>query len=334
MSFKRLLTTIDAHVGGKAVRLITGGIPNIPGKTMVEKRAFFSENLDHLRSALDDEPRGHESMFVVAMTPPVTDDAAFGVLFMPSKSYPSMCGHSSIGVATMAVEMGVVEPKEPVTEVVFDTPAGTIRARVNVENGEAKSATIQNVPSFLYKSVLIKVPSLGELPVDIAYGGDLYGIVEASDIGVKPNPDDLARAEDLRTEIRDSINQQVEIKHPELDFVNTIHSLLINDKPRNPKANVLNISDQCRSRKIDRSACGTGTSAKMATLWARGELKLGETYVTESIIGTLFYGKLIKEVRVGNLKAVIPEITGTAFITGIHTFVLDEDDPFRYGFIL
>ena len=329
---KRLISTIDAHCEGKAVRMVTGGIPNIPGKTMVEKRAFFSENLGHLRAALNNEPRGHESQFVVTMTPPVTEDAAFGIIFMPIGGYPGMCGHSSIGVATMAVEMGIVEPKEPVTEVVFDTPAGIIRARVKVENGKAKSATIRNVPSFLIKSALIKVPSLGEVPVEVSYGGDLYGIIEASDMGVNPTPDDLAKAEDLRKEILDSINQQVEIKHPDLDFVKSVHSLLINDKPRNPKANVLNISDQCRSKKIDRSPCGTGTSAKMAALWAKGELKLGETYVTESIIGGLFYGELIKEVKVGNIKAVVPEITGTAFLTGIHTFILGKDDPFRYGF--
>ena len=333
MKFKRWLTTIDAHTEGEPVRLVTGGIPNIPGKTMSEKKDFVSQNLDHLRSALCDEPRGHEAMVVLIMTPPVTDDAAFGVLFMLSpKQYPDMCVHCSIGVATIAVEMGIVEPKEPVTEVVFDTPAGTIHARVNVENGNARSVTIENVPSFLYKTALIRVPGLGELPVDIAFGGNFFGIVEARDIGVKPRADDIARAEDLLIQITESINQQVESQHPELDFIRGVHLLIINDKPRNPKANILNI--ECRGRRMDRSPCGTGTSAKMATLWTKGELGLGETYVSESIIGSLFYGKLTKEVRVGNFKAVVPEITGRAFITGIHNFVINEDDPFKYGFRL
>jgi proline racemase len=335
VKFERWLTTIDAHTGGEAVRCVIGGIPNIPGKTMSEKRDFVSRNLDHLRTALCDEPRGHEAMFVLMMTPAVTNDAAFGVLFMMSpKEYPDMCGHGSIGVATIAVETGIVEVKEPVTEVVFDTPGGTVHARVNVENGKVKSTTIQNVPSFLYKTALIKIRSLGELPVDIAFGGNFYGIIEARDIGIKAEPDDIARAEDLLTQIKESINQQVDIRHPELDFINGLQMLIINDKPRNPKANILNIATLCHGKSMDRSPCGTGTSAKMATLWAKGQLGLRETYVTESIIGSLFYGELSKEVRVGNFKAVIPEITGRAFITGTHNFVIDQDDPFKYGFRL
>jgi len=334
VKFKRLLTTVDSHTEGEPTRLVTGGIPNIPGKTIAEKTEFFIKNLDYLRNALCDEPRGHANMFTAILTSPVTGEADFGVVTMYPGGYEGMCGHGAMGIATTVVEMGIVEPKEPVTEVVFDTLGGTIHARVNVENGKAKSVTIRNVPSFLYKTAVVKVPDLGEVPVDIAYGGNWYGIVEAKHLGIRTDVGSIQKSLSLISQVVESINQQVEIKHPELDYIRTeVKELLINDKPRNPKANVINISTGITGL-IDRSACGTGTSAKMATLYVRGEVGLGETYVTESAIGSLFYGKLIKEVNVGGLQAAIPEVTGRVFITGIHNFVLDEDDPFKYGFKL
>jgi len=338
MKFKKLITTVDAHTEGEPVRLVTGGFPNIPGKTMVEKRDFFVQNFDHLRAALVNEPRGHENMFVVVLTPPVTDDADFGIIFMmgPDKRYPNMCGHGSIGAATIAVETGMIEIKEPITEVVFNAPSGTVHVRVNVENGKAKSATIQNVPCFLYKTTVVKVPGLGELPVDISFGGNIFfAIVKAKDIGIIPKASEITRAEELFAKIRESVNQQVEIKHPEFDFViKGINGFIINDKPRHPEANILNIIYVGQGGVMDRSPCGTGTSAKLAALYGKGELGLGETYVTESISGSTFQAKLIKEVKVGPFKAVVPEITGRAFIMGMHNFVLDEDDPFKYGFRL
>lgn len=333
MKFTRLLTTIDAHTEGHPVRVVTGGIPDIPGKTMAKKRDFVKQNLDHLATSLVDEPRGHLDMFVCILTPPVTDEAAFGVIFACRGGYINMCGHGSMGVATVAIETGIVEPREPVTEVIVDTPAGTIRPRVNVENGRAKSVTIQNVPSFLYKTELIKVPNFGELPVDIAYGGNFYVIVEAKDLGITADAAGIRRAESLLEQVRESTNEQVEIQHPEIDYIKGVSLVLINDRPTNSKANVKNIN-YAGSGSIDRSPCGTGTSAKMATLYSKGELGLGETFITESIIGTLFYGKLIKEVKVGGVRAVLPEITGRAFITGLHHFVMAEDDPFKYGFKL
>ena len=334
MKFKRLLTTIDSHTEGEPTRLVIGGIPNIPGKTMAEKRDFMKQNLDYLRTALCDEPRGHPNMFASILTPPVTDKADFGVVMMYPGGYIDMCGHGSMGIAVTAIEMGIVEPKEPMTEVVFDTPAGTIHVKVNVEEGKAKSATIQNIPCFLYKTAMIRVPDLGELPVDIAYGGNFYGIVEAKHMGITADASSIQKSFSLVKQIVESINQQVEVKHPELDYIRAeVEEILIHDEPRNPKANIINVSAGI-SGLIDRSPCGTGTSATMATLYAKGELELEQTYVTESVTGSLFYGKLIKEVKVGGLKAVIPEVTGRVFITGMHNFVIDEDDPFKYGFKL
>jgi len=338
MKFKKLITAIDSHTEGQSTRMVTGGFPNIPGRTMAGKRDFVRQNLDHLRTAILHEPRGVMSSFGCVMTPPVTDEAAFGIIWMESgagaeRRYIDGCVHGTIGVAATAVEMGIVEPKEPVTTLDIDTPSGLVHASVNVENGKTKSVTVQNVPSFLYKTEVIKVPDLGELQVDIAFGGNNYAIVEAKDLGIRTSSADVKKAQSLITRVLTSINEQVKVQHPEKPHIKGVLALLINDKPSHPEATVKNIYvDEVGN--IDRSPCGTGTSARMAARYAKGELDLGETFVTESIIGTVYYGKLIKEVNVAGFRAAVPEVTGRAFITGISQFMIDEDDPFKYGFLL
>jgi len=323
------ISTIDAHAEGMPVRLITGEAPDIPGKTMAEKRDFVKQNLDYLRTFLICEPRGHSGMLAAVLTPPVTDEAAFGLIFLSPLGYPGMCGHAVMGVATIAVETGIVELKEPTTEIVIDTPAGSIRTRINVEKGRARSVSVQNVPSFLYKRELIlKIPHVGEVPVDIAYGGNYFAIVEAKHLGITTHVDDILRLQSLFEQIGNCVTQQVAVKDPEIGQINRI---LISDKPTNPKANVKNIAVGTTNRLVDRSPCGTGTSARLATQYFKGELGLGETFVTESMIGTLFYGKLIQEVTIGSVRAVVPEVTGSAFIIGMHHFVMDKDDPLKYG---
>lgn len=338
MRFKKLITAIDSHTEGQCTRMVISGYPNIPGKTVAEKRDYVRENLDHLRTALVHEPRGTMNSFACVMIPPVTDGADFGIIWMqsgPQKElrYIDMCGHGTIGVSTTAVEMGLVEAKEPVTEIAIDTPAGLVRARVNVEGGRAKSVTIQNVPSFFYKTTKIKVPGLGELQVDIAFGGNNYAIVEAKDLGITTTMADVRKARELVGQVLESINEQEKIQHPEKAFIKGVLSLLINDKPSHPEANVKNVYVDENGR-VDRSPCGTGTSARMAARYGKGELGIGETFVTESITGTVYYGKLVKEVDVGSFKAAVPEVTGRAFITGINQYMLDENDPFKYGFWL
>jgi proline racemase len=329
-----MITAFEAHVEGEPIRLVTGGIPNIPGKTMVEKTEFARQNLDYLRTALNYEPRGHADMFTCILTPPVSHESAFGILFASQLGYGNMCGHALIGISTILVEMGLVEPKEPVTEIAFDTPVGTVRARVNVARGRAKNVTFQGAPSFLYKSIVTDIPGLGRLPVDIAFGGNFFAIVEAKDIELKLRANDILAATGILTQIKESVEKQVAIQHPELDFIEGIRVILLNDKPNNPNANMLNIAVASNGTSLSRSPCGTGTCAEMAALYTKGQLSLGETFVTESLIGSLFYGKLIKEVSVGGLEAVLPEVTGSAFVTGVHNFLLDEDDPFKYGFVV
>jgi proline racemase len=335
MQFERLVTAIDGHTGGGSWRLVTGGVPNSPGKTMADKRDFWKKNLDHLRRALSSEPRLIE--VVCVLTPPVTDGAAFGNLYMNKDLYSDMCGHGVIGVATAAVEMGMVEPVEPVTEITIDTPAGPVHAKVNVENGRAKSATIQGVPSFLYKTELIQVPDLGELPVDIAYGGNFFALVQAKSLGIRAQAGDILNSASLVKQVIKSINQQVEVKHPELDYIKKgLYLLLIVDTPTNPKAHSRNIAvwESGNFIGIDMSPCGTGVFAKTASLYVKGGLRLGETFVSEGINGAFFYGKVLKETSIGSYKGVLPELTGNAYMTGIHNIVLDEADPFKYGFVL
>ena len=338
MRFKNLITAIDSHTEGQCTRMVIGGYPNIPGKTIAEKREYVRENLDHLRTALLHEPRGTVNSFGCIITPPVTDEAAFGVIWMqagPQKEfrYITMCGHGTIGIATTAVEMGIVEPKEPVTEIAIDTPAGLVRARVKVENGRAKSVTIQNVPSFFYKTAVVKVPDLGELRTNIAFRENNYAIKEATDLGITTTMTDIRKARELIGQVLESINEQEKIQHPEKAFIKGVLSLLINDKPSHPEANVKNIYVDENGR-VDRSPCGTGTCARMAARYGKGELGIGETFITESITGSVYYGKLIKEVNVGGFKAAVPEVTGWAFVTGISQFMIDEDDPLKYGFWL
>lgn len=338
MKFKRLITAIDSHTEGQSTRMVIGGFPHIPGKTMAKKRDFVRQNLDHLRTAILHEPRGVMSSFGCLMTPPVTDEAAFGVIWMEmgmgtEVRYIDGCVHGTIGVAATAVEMGIVELKEPVTALAIDTPSGLVHARVNVKDGRVRSVTVQNVASFLYKTEVIKVSDLSELQVDIAFGGNNYAIVEAKDLGIKTNGADVKRAQPLIARVLTAINEQVKVQHPEKAYIKGVLALLINDKPSHPEATVKNVyTDEVGN--IDRSPCGTGTSARMAARYAKGELGLGETFVTESVIGSIFYGKLVKEVNVGGFRAAVPEVTGRAFVTGISQFMIDEDDPFKDGFLL
>lgn len=331
MKFKRMITTVDSHTCGMPVRMVEGGIPNIPGKTMVEKRNFVKDNLQFLKSLVY-EPRGHSNMLVCILTPPCNDKAQFGLLFISPAGFLNMCGHGIMGVSVIVVEMGIIEPIEPVTEIAIDTLAGIIKSKVYIQEGKCKSVAFQNVPSFLYKTENVITSTFGEIPVDISYGGQFYGIVEAEHLGLENlKMNKVNKIIEICMEIKKSINNQIKIQHPTIPYMTKVNNVEICVKPENNNANVKTLVTSHYGR-LDRSPCGTGTSARMASLFSKGKLSLGEIYVTESIIGSLFYGKLIKKVKVGDFTAVIPEISGTSFITGINQFIIDEDDPFKFGF--
>lgn len=334
MKFSRTIQAIDSHTAGEATRIVVGGIPNIKGNTMPEKKQYLEDHLDHIRTAIMLEPRGHNEMFGSVMTQPCDPDADFGIIFMDGGGYLNMCGHGSIGAMTVAVETGVVPMEEPVTKVVMEAPAGIIKGDVKVENGKVQSVSIFNVPAFLYKrDQEVELPGVGKVKFDISFGGSFFAIVHASQLGLKIEPKNAAKLTDLAMELRDIINRDIEIQHPTLEHIKTVDLVEIWDEPTNPKATYKNVVIFGQGQ-VDRSPCGTGTSAKLATLHAKGELKEGEKFVYESILGTLFEGEIVGTTKVGEFDAVLPKITGSAYMTGFNNFLIDEDDPVKYGFIL
>lgn len=336
MIINNVFTSIDTHTGGAPTRTITGGIPHIPGDTIAEKMLYLKEHKDWIRTSLMFEPRGHSVMSGVILTEPIHPDADVGTIFIETGGYLPMCGHDTIGVATAMVETGMVAVTEPETFINLDTPAGLTRVRVQVENGRAKKVTFEGVPSFVFDRALeveVGVPGIGQLIVDIAYGGNVYAILPSASVGIEIKPENTPALIEKGRRIKHAVNQQVLLQHPELEFINECTHVEFYGEPTSPEAHMKNaviLSDS----GLDRSPCGTGTSAKAALMYAKGELALGEVLVNESIIGSLFTAKLLRETKVGSLTAVIPEISGSAHIMGINQMVIDRDDPFKNGFLL
>jgi proline racemase len=334
MKFSRMFTAIDSHTGGNPERVVIAGAPPIPGNTMLQKLKYVRDHLGYLRTFLVHEPRGHSNMYASLLTPPISKEADFGVLYLEPGGYATMCGHGTIAICTVLVETGMVQVREPVTQIVLDTPAGTVQAEVAVKGGVAESVTIQNVASFLYKpDVEVNVPEVGRVRVDIAYGGNFYAILPAESVGLEITPEHASEIISCGAQIWKAVNEQVEIHHPEEPEIDCVNYVEFSAPPTNPAAAMKN-AVVVPPGGMDRSPCGTGTSAKMATLYARGKLGLDEEFVHESIIGSLFYGRLIAKTKVGPHTAVVPTIRGSAYIMGIQQFVLDPRDPFPAGFLL
>lgn len=332
MRSSRTITAVDSHTEGMPTRVVTGGVGVIPGDTMNDRRLYFMEHLDDLRLFLMNEPRGHAAMSGAILQPPTRPDCDWGVVYIEVSGCLPMCGHGTIGVATVLVETGMVDVVEPVTEIRLDTPAGLVVAKVAVSDGHADAVTIENVPSFVTAlDQVIEVPGYGTVPYSMAFGGNFYALVDLDDLGL---PFDRSRQQDLLTAglaIMDAINETARPKHPSLDGVEGCHHVEL----------IAPGSDARHSRHamaiwpgwFDRSPCGTGTSARMAELWARGELALDTDFVNESFIGSRFVGRLVAETDVAGVPAVVPTITGRAWVTGTANYVLDPSDPFPTGFV-
>ncbi|GLZ40726.1 proline racemase family protein [Actinokineospora sp. NBRC 105648] len=329
----RCLHAVDSHTEGMPTRVITGGVGVVPGDTMAARREYFMANLDHLREFLVNEPRGHPAMSGAILQPPTRPDADWGVLYIEVSGCLPMCGHGTIGVATVLVETGMVEVTEPETVVRLDTPVGLVTARVAVRDGRAESVTIENVPSFaLELDAAVEVPGLGRVSYDMAYGGNFYAILPISALGI---PFDRAAKDRMLSaglSIMDAINADNRPVHPEDPSISGCkHVQLVApgvDGSHSRNAMVIHPG------WFDRSPCGTGTSARLAQLQARGELDLGEDYVNESLLGTRFIGRLVRTAFVGGVPAVVPTVTGRAWITGTAQYLLDPTDPFPKGFVL
>lgn len=333
MKSSRHIFTVESHTMGEPLRLIVGGFPNLPGNSMQEKRAYFIEHYDYLRKALMLEPRGHKDMFGAVLTTPTMAEADIGVIFMHGEGYHNMCGHGTIATNSILIETGMVEVKEPVTTIKMEAPAGLVAVNVAVENGKAKSVSFQNVPAFLYKQdVTVDVPEIGKITMDISFGGSFFAVVDGKQLGLDICQENSSRLVDVGMAIIKAANEQIEVQHPDLAHIKTIDLCEIYGPAKSENAHMQNIT--VFDGQIDRSPCGTGTCAKIATLWAKGKLKIGEEFIYESVIQTKFIGKALKETKVGPYKAIIPEITGSAYITGYSQFVIDEEDPVKYGFSL
>ncbi len=334
MQIKKIFQTIDTHTAGEPTRTITGGIPYIPGKTMSEKMLYFKENKDWIRRALMFEPRGNNVMSGVILTEPCNPEADIGVIFIEVGGYLPMCGHDTIGVSTALIEGGIIEAEEPVTNIKLDTPAGLVSVKVKVENNVAREVTFTNIPAFLFaEDTEVDIRDFGKHTVDIAYGGNYYIIVEAEDFNLELTPENATEIIKTGNKIKKAVNEQIDIYHPEKDFINEATHVMFCGQANNKKSDTKNVV-VIPPGSIDRSPCGTGTSSRLATFYAKGKIAINEELTFESIIDTVFKGKILKETRVGNFKAIIPEITGSAFVTGLNQWVIDPDDPINEGFLL
>lgn len=328
------ITTIDAHCAGEPFRLVTGGFPPIPGPTILAKRRYVRDNHDHLRKALMWEPRGHADMYGALLTKAERENSTVGVLFLHNQGYSSMCGHGIIALSTILVETGAIDPGPNSRGLLIDTPAGTVKASVRQEGKRVESVSFQNVPSFVHSlDRSIRVPGLGEVRFDIAYGGAFYAFCRAEDFGFKLRAEEFSELIDRGMRIKKAVMEKVSIRHPfEKDLGFLYGTIFVG--PAHAKSshsrNVCVFADG----EVDRSPTGTGVSARAALHFARGEVGIRQPFVVESILGTCFTGRIVDTLDYGGYQAVVPEVSGSASIVGRCEWFIDPADPLKHGFFL
>jgi trans-L-3-hydroxyproline dehydratase len=332
------ITTLDLHTGGEPFRVITGGWPPLAGDTILARRQEMIDQWDHLRTALMWEPRGHADMYGCIVTPPVTAGADFGVLFLHNEGYSSMCGHGIIAIATAAVETGMVPMASPETTVRIDAPAGLITAHARIEDGRVAGVRFENVPSFvLALDAVVEVPRYGAVAYDLAYGGAFYAYVDVAKLGLTTTPADVEALTRAGRAIKQAVMAAREIPHPFEADLSFLYGTIFVGPPHaaGGGSESAHSSNVCifAEGEVDRSPTGTGVSGRLAIHHARGELDLDTAIVVESILGTRFSGRILQATTFGPHPAIIPEVSGRAFITGRHEFLIDPEDPLQKGFI-
>jgi proline racemase len=333
MRSARVIHTVESHTEGMPTRVVTGGVGVIPGDTMFAKRLHFMEHMDALRTLLMYEPRGHAAMSGAILQPPTRPDADYGVVYIEVSGCLPMCGHGTIGVATVLVETGMVDVVEPVTTIRLDTPAGLVVVDVAVKDGKAENVTLTNVPSFSYAlDQVVDVPGLGAITYDMAYGGNFYAIVPVDRVDIAFERENGQRFLDAGLAIMDAINEQNRPVHPENPEIAVCHHVdfIAPGRDRFHWRNAMAIHPGW----FDRSPCGTGTSARLAQMVARGHFGDGDTLLNESWIGSHFEGRVVGHTKVADFDAIIPTITGRAWVMGTAQWMLDPDDPFPKGFLV
>ncbi len=344
MHISKMITAVDLHACGEPGRVITGGVLDVPGQTMFEKAQYLASEGDALRKMMLLEPRGYPASNCNLILPSTNPEADVGFVIMEHVEYPPMSGTNTFCVVTALIETGMVEAIEPVTELTLEAPAGLVRVHAEVNNGKVTNVTLRNVPAFsVHLDTLIDVPEFGQIKVDVAYGGMFFVIADAPSLGLELTPSNaghLVRAGEM---IKKSAKEQLTAVHPENPDISGVSIAELTGPPTHPDATAKNVvvvstgeldwnRPETWTGAVDRSPCGTGTCARMATLHAKGQLELNEDFIHEGILGTLFTGRLVEETTVGDQPAVIPTLTGRAWVTGIAQYVVDADDPFPEGF--
>lgn len=334
MKARKLFRTIETHTLGQPTRNVVSGIRHVPGKTMAEKYTHMKQHEDWFRKLLSYEPRGSDIMSGTLITEPCTPGTDVGVLYFEASGWLPMCGHDTMGVAVALIEGGLVDVREPVTVITLDTAAGVVTVEAKVTDGVVEEVSFLNAPALvLNRDVKVKTGDFGEMTLDICWGGNVYAILPADRVGLTVEPRTCGKLIEAAQSIAKDINDQVEIRHPELSFVDRVTHVEFSAPPKNPKADILNCV-VALPKVIDRSPCGTGTSAKAALLFEEGKLKVGDSFVHESVIGSLFRCEIVEETSVGGKAAIRPKITGNACVIGFATWILDPKDPFPEGFVL
>jgi proline racemase len=328
------ITAVDAHTAGEPLRVIMGDWPELPGDTILAKRRYAKTHQDWLRTALMWEPRGHADMYGVIVTEPVTPDGDLGVLFIHNEGFSTMCGHGIIGLATVGLDTGFIDKPGDKPVIKMDTPAGRVTAFVQRKNGRVSQVAFHNVPSFVYAlDQTVEVPGIGQVRYDVAFGGAFYAFVQVEDVGLGLDSTHFRQLIDVGMRIKRSVMDSLPLNHPFEADLGFLYGTIFVGEPHdssNHSRNVCIFADG----EVDRCPTGTGVSARAALHFARGDIGLHESFVVESILGTSFTGEVVETTKFGEFDAVIPCVTGSAYITGINTFLIDPDDPLREGFIL
>jgi proline racemase len=328
-----VVTTVDYHTAGEPFRIVTGGVGPIPGATILEKRRHAQEHLDGIRALLVNEPRGHADMYGCFVTDPVAEGSDLGVLFFHNAGFSTACGHGTIALATAALETGMLPVQGPETELRFDVPSGTLAVTASVADGRVRDVRFRNVPAFVQAECIEVETSRGRLTVDVAFGGAFYASVPADAAGLAVEARQLPDLIELGREVKAALESRLEIVHPEEPELRGVYGVIFfAEEGSTPfvQRNVTVFADG----EVDRSPCGSGTSARLALLHGRGELASGQELLHRSIVGTEFVGRVVEETEVAGRPAVVTEVSGSAHPTGHHRFVLRPDDPLGTGFLL
>lgn len=327
------IITIDSHTQGEPTRLLIGGVGSLPGGSIKEKKEFFEAHYDHVRMLLTREPRGHRGIMAAALTEPVSPQGKFGMFYMDARRYPYLCGHATIGAVSTLIDTGVLQVDEGENLITVDTPSGPLEAHTRVQNGSVQSVALDMVPSFVFDTGRsIEVPGFGPVTVDLVCVGGFFAMVPARSIGIELIPENSGRLIPLGMAIIEAANQAFKVHHPGRPEVNTVDVTEFYDE--DPKTKTGRGVVVYGESHMDRSPCGTGTTAKLTLLSHQGKLKPGQTYANASPLGTSFEGTIVKQTKVGEFEAIVGQIRGNAQIIGFHSFVVDKNDPFPKGFLL